>query len=104
MPPAPSLQGRSTPPATTDAHRIKRRRSLAAASSSEAKQVTLLDYGAGNVRSVRNALKRLGYEVKNVRPRSRLIWLTRVPADDRLTGVQAHVWLTGVQADGRTTL
>jgi hypothetical protein len=30
----------------------------------EAKQVTLLDYGAGNVRSVRNALKALGYEVR----------------------------------------
>ena len=28
--------------------------------------ITLLDYGAGNVRSVRNAIKRLGYEVKDV--------------------------------------
>jgi glutamine amidotransferase/cyclase len=28
--------------------------------------VTLLDYGAGNVRSVRNALRELGYTVKNV--------------------------------------
>lgn len=31
-----------------------------------AKEVTLLDYGAGNVRSVRNAIKRLGYEIKDV--------------------------------------
>jgi len=28
--------------------------------------VTLLDYGAGNVRSVRNALRQLGHDVKNV--------------------------------------
>ena len=28
--------------------------------------VTLLDYGAGNVRSVRNALMELGHTVKNV--------------------------------------
>lgn len=30
------------------------------------KEVTLLDYGAGNVRSVRNAIKRLGYTIKDV--------------------------------------
>lgn len=29
-------------------------------------EVTLLDYGAGNVRSVRNALKKLGYTIKEV--------------------------------------
>ncbi|MBE0584736.1 MAG: imidazole glycerol phosphate synthase subunit HisH, partial [Desulfofustis sp.] len=29
--------------------------------------ITLLDYGAGNVRSVRNAVQRLGCEIKNVR-------------------------------------
>ncbi|MDT8334130.1 MAG: imidazole glycerol phosphate synthase subunit HisH [Desulfurivibrionaceae bacterium] len=28
--------------------------------------ITLLDYGAGNVRSVRNAIKELGFEVKDV--------------------------------------
>lgn len=28
--------------------------------------VTLLDYGAGNVRSVRNAVKQLGYTLKEV--------------------------------------
>ncbi len=33
---------------------------------SAAKEVTLLDYGAGNVRSVRNAIKRLGYTIKDV--------------------------------------
>lgn len=32
-----------------------------------AKEVTLLDYGAGNVRSVRNAIKALGYTIKEVR-------------------------------------
>lgn len=31
-----------------------------------AKEVTLLDYGAGNVRSVRNAIKKLGYTIKDV--------------------------------------
>jgi hypothetical protein len=28
--------------------------------------VTLLDYGAGNVRSVRNAIKKLGWTIKDV--------------------------------------
>ena len=28
--------------------------------------ITLLDYGAGNVRSVRNAIRKLGYEVRDV--------------------------------------
>lgn len=29
--------------------------------------ITLLDYGAGNVRSVRNAIRKLGFEVRNVK-------------------------------------
>jgi Glutamine amidotransferase len=29
--------------------------------------ISLLDYGAGNVRSLRNAITRLGYEVRDVR-------------------------------------
>jgi hypothetical protein len=28
--------------------------------------VTLLDYGAGNVRSVRNAIRHLGFQIKDV--------------------------------------
>lgn len=36
------------------------------AAAAAAKEVTLLDYGAGNVRSVRNAIKRLGYTIKDV--------------------------------------
>jgi hypothetical protein len=36
------------------------------ASSDGADEVTLLDYGAGNVRSVRNAIKLLGYKVRDV--------------------------------------
>ncbi|XP_004500096.1 imidazole glycerol phosphate synthase hisHF, chloroplastic [Cicer arietinum] len=36
------------------------------ASSSKDSVVTLLDYGAGNVRSVRNAIKFLGFEIKDV--------------------------------------
>ena len=30
------------------------------------KEVTLLDYGAGNVRSVRNACRKLGYTLREV--------------------------------------
>ena len=33
-----------------------------------ADDVFLLDYGAGNVRSVRNAVKRLGYNLREVTP------------------------------------
>ncbi|KAG2433629.1 hypothetical protein HYH02_012558 [Chlamydomonas schloesseri] len=44
-----------------------RRTSVAcSASSSSSKEVTLLDYGAGNVRSVRNAIKKLGYTIRDV--------------------------------------
>ena len=31
------------------------------------KEVTLLDYGAGNVRSIRNACRKLGYSLREVR-------------------------------------
>jgi glutamine amidotransferase/cyclase len=41
-------------------------RQRCAAVRAAAKEVTLLDYGAGNVRSVRNAIKRLGYTIKDV--------------------------------------
>ncbi|XP_061346935.1 imidazole glycerol phosphate synthase hisHF, chloroplastic [Gastrolobium bilobum] len=36
------------------------------ASSSQDSVVTLLDYGAGNVRSVRNAIRHLGFDIKDV--------------------------------------
>jgi len=36
------------------------------------KEVSLLDYGAGNVRSVRNAIKKLGYSIKDVSPSNSL--------------------------------
>ncbi len=29
--------------------------------------VSLLDYGAGNVRSIRNAIKSLGYEIRDIK-------------------------------------
>jgi len=35
--------------------------------------ITLLDYGAGNVRSVRNAIRKLGYEVQDVKDASDII-------------------------------
>lgn len=43
--------------------------------------MTLLDYGAGNVRSVRNAIRYLGFNIKDVR-----LWLlfTSYFVSDRL--------------------
>lgn len=40
---------------------------VARAAADSAGVVTLLDYGAGNVRSVRNAVKQLGYTLKEAR-------------------------------------
>ena len=56
---APARRG-----ARAGAARRARRRALCAAAG--APPVTLLDYGAGNVRSIRNAVKALGYEVVDV--------------------------------------
>lgn len=47
--------------------------------ASSAQEVTLLDYGAGNVRSVRNAIKRLGFSIKEVRPHALPACSSRVP-------------------------
>ena len=41
-------------------------RAAVAAAAASSKSVWLLDYGAGNVRSVRNAIKAWGYELKEV--------------------------------------
>ncbi|GAX76470.1 hypothetical protein CEUSTIGMA_g3915.t1 [Chlamydomonas eustigma] len=43
-----------------------------------AKEVTLLDYGAGNVRSVRNAIKKLGYTIKDVEKPSDILKAERL--------------------------
>ncbi|OMO89892.1 Histidine biosynthesis, HisF [Corchorus olitorius] len=40
---------------------------ICASGSNSGSVVTLLDYGAGNVRSVRNAIHHLGYEIEDVR-------------------------------------
>ncbi|KNA12414.1 hypothetical protein SOVF_125840 [Spinacia oleracea] len=40
--------------------------SIRAAASGGDNAVTLLDYGAGNVRSLRNAIRRLGFDIKDV--------------------------------------
>ncbi|XP_020571111.1 imidazole glycerol phosphate synthase hisHF, chloroplastic [Phalaenopsis equestris] len=45
---------------------FERRSSLFVRAFSEDSTVTLLDYGAGNVRSVRNAIRHLGFDVKDV--------------------------------------
>lgn len=48
---------------TARKERIRRHRK---ATISCSREVSLLDYGAGNVRSVRNAIKKLGFTVKEV--------------------------------------
>ena len=66
---------RLTPPAKFGAHTapgakpaLPHRRPVAAAAAAAGdKSVWLLDYGAGNVRSVRNAIKACGFELKEVR-------------------------------------
>jgi hypothetical protein len=42
------------------------RRSAVQVRAGGAREVTLLDYGAGNVRSVRNAIRKLGFTIKDV--------------------------------------
>lgn len=71
---APSTSGRRFPVHTnviaysSCPARATRLQCTAGASIPEAKgEVTLLDYGAGNVRSVKNAVKRLGYDLKEVK-------------------------------------
>jgi len=44
----------------------RRRRAAAPVLAAADHKVYLLDYGAGNVRSVRNACKKLGYELHEV--------------------------------------
>jgi hypothetical protein len=77
------------------ATRAGRRQAVTAAASS-AKEVTLLDYGAGNIRSVRNAIKRLGYTIKDVRCAPRAAPRSPPPrcarADARARRTDAH-WL-----------
>jgi glutamine amidotransferase/cyclase len=57
----PSTSGRQASLASANPNQ---KRSLQVFAS--AREVTLLDYGAGNVRSVRNAIKKLGYTIKDV--------------------------------------
>ena len=49
-------------------HRCRSSRGQALVRNESRGEVTLLDYGAGNVRSVRNAIKKLGYNLKEVGP------------------------------------
>jgi len=52
-------------PPSRCARAARRARAVVPAAASR-REVTLLDYGAGNVRSVRNAIKRLGWTIKDV--------------------------------------
>lgn len=47
--------------------KFKSPRALSIRATSSDSVVTLLDYGAGNVRSVRNAIRHLGFEIKDVK-------------------------------------
>ncbi|MBU0961388.1 MAG: imidazole glycerol phosphate synthase HisHF, partial [Proteobacteria bacterium] len=40
--------------------------------------ITLLDYGAGNIRSVRNAIKKLGYTVQDVKSSADILQAERL--------------------------
>ena len=53
-------------PRALQSRRTSHARASTRAGSSKSDDVYLLDYGAGNVRSVRNAVKRLGYNLKEV--------------------------------------
>lgn len=50
----------------TNAPRLCRRCRVITRAQEARGEVTLLDYGAGNVRSVRNAIRKLGYALKEV--------------------------------------
>ena len=62
----PRAPPRAAPGSATAAPLVRASSSSSSSSSSSKGEVTLLDYGAGNVRSVRNAIQRLGFTVKDV--------------------------------------
>ena len=64
--PDASTSGRNLLSAFHSEGRHFNRRHAVKATCSGQKEVTLLDYGAGNVRSVRNAILKLGYTLKEV--------------------------------------
>ncbi|URE31328.1 Imidazole glycerol phosphate synthase [Musa troglodytarum] len=64
--PSPPLTLRRALSPTKPYSRIKTKPFSICASSSSDSAVTLLDYGAGNVRSLRNAIRYLGFDIKDV--------------------------------------
>ena len=65
--PDASTSGRDQLYQSCSSVRSSSRRKATRIACSGQKEVTLLDYGAGNVRSVRNAILKLGYTLKEVR-------------------------------------
>ena len=65
--PDASTSGRDLLHQSCSSVRRSSRRSAARVACAGQKEVTLLDYGAGNVRSVRNAILKLGYTLREVR-------------------------------------
>ncbi|CAN0915647.1 Imidazole glycerol phosphate synthase hisHF, chloroplastic [Linum grandiflorum] len=79
------------------------RRNLTVRASSSDSVVTLLDYGAGNVRSVRNAIRHLGFQIKDVQTPADILNASRLifpgvgafaPAMDVLNNTGFVVFLT----------
>jgi hypothetical protein len=64
--PQPRAAGPAPAHSTRSSSRSTSRQPRVAAHAAGRKEVTLLDYGAGNVRSVRNAIKKLGFAIKDV--------------------------------------
>eukprot|EP00878_Enallax_costatus_P026793 GHUV01028792.1.p1 GENE.GHUV01028792.1~~GHUV01028792.1.p1 ORF type:complete len:424 (+),score=63.96 GHUV01028792.1:103-1374(+) len=59
-------QQSTCPSTSTCKHAARPSRQRCVSARAAGREVTLLDYGAGNVRSVRNAIKKLGYSIKDV--------------------------------------
>ena len=65
---APGFERPAICPRALQARRRSHALATTCAGRGTSDDVYLLDYGAGNVRSVRNAVKRLGYNLKEVEP------------------------------------
>lgn len=78
------------------------RRSCVRVRAAGNKEVTLLDYGAGNVRSVRNAIMRLGYSIKDVSTDGFRLWGLRRSSQSSAHGAVADVRIHAGQLRGST--
>eukprot|EP00878_Enallax_costatus_P019289 GHUV01020346.1.p1 GENE.GHUV01020346.1~~GHUV01020346.1.p1 ORF type:complete len:190 (+),score=35.47 GHUV01020346.1:103-672(+) len=87
-------QQSTCPSTSTCKHAARPSRQRCVSARAAGREVTLLDYGAGNVRSVRNAIKKLGYSIKDVSSAAalmafRLVLLARTARSNSHSCVQA---------------